>query len=138
MKKIKTTIIPDSPTFTENRSDMLAKVDGLRRLEARPVAISEKRRDRMHARGQLTPRQRLAQLLDPGMPFLQLHSMAGYLCDTDDPETSVPGSSVILGVGFVSGTRCLVWVDDAGIKAGAMGARTIEAILSALSIALRQ
>ncbi|MEO0390088.1 MAG: carboxyl transferase domain-containing protein, partial [Pseudomonadota bacterium] len=117
-------IIPGSPSFIENRDGMLAKVDALRQLEARPVALSEQRRARMHARGQLTPRERLAQLLDTGMPFLQLHSMAGYLCDTDDPDASVPGSSVILGIGFVSGTRCLVWVDDAGIKAGAMGART--------------
>ena len=131
-------IIPESPDFAQNREAMLACVDALRALEARPVMLSEKRRERMHARGQLTPRERLAQLLDPGMPFLQLHSMAGYLCDTDDPETSVPGSSVILGIGFVAGTRALIWVDDAGIKAGAMGARSVDAVLSAQELALRQ
>ena len=131
-------IIPDSPTFAQNRADMIAKIEELRTLEARPAQISEQRRERMHARGQLTPRERLAQLLDPGMPFLQLHSMAGYLCDTDDPDKSVPGSSIILGIGFVAGTRCLVWVDDSGIKAGAMGARGVDAILSAQELALRQ
>lgn len=131
-------IIEGSPAFIQNRADMIAKIDELRALEARPAQISEQRRERMHARGQLTPRERLAQLLDPGMPFLQLHSMAGYLCDTDDPEKSVPGSSIILGIGFVAGTRCLVWIDDSGIKAGAMGARGVDAILSAQEVALRQ
>lgn len=131
-------ISPDTPAYQQNRADMLERIEQMRALEARPITLSETRRERMRARGQITPRERLAQLLDPGMPFLQLHAMAGYLCDTDDPETSVPGSSVILGIGFVAGTRCLVWVDDSGIKAGALGARGIEAILSAQEIALRQ
>lgn len=131
-------IVDTSPAFRKNREEMLEKVAELRALEARPVALSEKRRERMKARGQLTPRERLARLLDPGMPFLQLHSMAGFLADTDDPETSVPGSSMIAGVGFVEGTRCLIWVDDSGIKAGAMGPMTARVALSAQEIALRQ
>lgn len=123
---------------TSNRQKMQNLIDQWRALEARPIAISEKKREQTHAKGQLTARERLAHLLDPGMPFLQLHAMAGYLVDTDDPDTSVPGSSVILGIGYVGGTRVMVWVDDAGIKAGAMGAMTVPAILSAQNIALRQ
>ena len=126
-----------APEFTKNREHMLELVETLRNLETRPAALSEKRRERMGERGQATPRERLALLLDPGMPFLQLHSLAGYLVDSDNPETSVPGASVILGIGFVEGTRCLVWVDDSGIKAGAMAAMTAPAILSAQELALR-
>lgn len=132
-----TRIDTDSDSFHKNRADMLALIDDLRRLEARPVALSEQRRARMEARGQLTPRDRLARLLDPGMPFLQLHTLAGYLVDSDDPETSVPGSSLIAGIGFVSGVRALVWVDDSGIKAGAMGAMSVPAVLSLQALALR-
>ncbi|MFW8595101.1 acyl-CoA carboxylase subunit beta [Cribrihabitans neustonicus] len=117
---------------------MLEKISELRALEARPVALSEKRRERMHGRGQLTPRERLARLLDPGLPFLQLHALAGYLVDTSDPETSVPGSSTIIGIGYVEGVRCLIWVDDSGIKAGALGPMTADVILSAQELALRQ
>ncbi|THH38012.1 acyl-CoA carboxylase subunit beta [Aliishimia ponticola] len=127
-----------SPQFAQNRADMLDQIETLRALEARPVALSERRRDHMHARGQLTPRERLAQLLDPGMPFLQLHAMAGYLVDSPDAETSVPGSSVIVGIGFVAATRCLVWVDDSGIKAGSMGPMSVDVILSVQKMALRQ
>lgn len=128
----------DSESFVRNRAEMLDLVDQLRVLEARPVALSEKRRERMEARGQITPRDRLALLLDPGMPFLQLHNLAGFQVDTDDPDASVPGASIIIGIGFVSGVRCMIVVDDSGIKAGAMVEMTAAAFLSAQEMALKQ
>lgn len=127
----------ESPDFKENESAMLALVDKLRELESRPVKLSEKKRERFEKRGQILPRERLARLLDPGMPFLTLHSIAGYLVDTSKEERSVPGSSMITGIGFVNGVRCLVWSDDSGIKAGAMGAKGLEAGLSVQALALR-
>ncbi|SDC41768.1 acyl-CoA carboxylase subunit beta [Ruegeria marina] len=131
-------VVKDSETYARNRADMLALVDQLRALEARPVALSEERRERMEARGQITPRDRLARLLDPGLPFLQLHSLAGYMVDTSNPEKSVPGASVIVGVGFIAGVRCMIVVDDSGIKAGAMVEMSGAAFLSAQEIALKQ
>ncbi|NBR78712.1 MAG: acyl-CoA carboxylase subunit beta, partial [Alphaproteobacteria bacterium] len=59
-----------SEAFAKNRSDQLGFIETLRSLEARAEAASEKRRPRFEERGQLTPRDRLAQLLDPGMPYL--------------------------------------------------------------------
>ena len=41
--------------------------------------------------------------------------MANYCVENPDRETSVPGASVIVGVGFVEGVRCMIWVDDSGI-----------------------
>ncbi|MEX0349200.1 MAG: acyl-CoA carboxylase subunit beta [Paracoccaceae bacterium] len=131
-------IIPGSDAFTENRRAMLALVDELRGLEQRAADLSERRRDRMEARGQMTPRDRLAALLDPGLPFLQLHSLASYLTDSDDPAQSVPGASLLIGIGFVSGTRCMIIVDDSCIKAGAMSEMSAAAFQSAQVIALRQ
>ena len=66
----------NSETFATNRSDLLALVDQLRELEQRAVALSERRRARFEERGQLTPRERLAHLLDPGMPFLELYNLS--------------------------------------------------------------
>ncbi len=129
---------PASPEFKANRSDMQALIDKMRDLEARAEALSERRRARFEERGQLSPRERLATLLDPGMPFLELYNMASYLVDDTDPETSVPGASAIIGVGFVSGARCLVFVDDSGINAGAATAKTVEKALGGLDIAAKQ
>ena len=131
-------VVRESETFSKNRAEMLDLVAEMRALEARPVALSEQRRERMEARGQITPRDRLAHLLDPGMPFLQIHGLAGYLVDSKDPAKSVPGASVIIGIGFVSGVRCMIVVDDAGIKAGSMVEMTGAAVLSAQDMALKQ
>lgn len=132
--KISTT----SDKFLENRKEMLAMVDELRALEARAETVSNKRLPVFEKRGQLSPRERVRRLLDPGMPFLSLFTMANYMFDDPDPETSVPGGSNILGIGFVSGTRCMVWADDSGIRAGAAttgGWRSLEVVQN---IALKQ
>ena len=84
-----------------------------------PKRRPRKRRARFEERGQLTPRDRLAQLLDPGMPFLTLYNMASYCVDDPDRETSIPGGSELAGIGYISGVRCMVLVDDSGINAGA-------------------
>lgn len=119
MPIFKSKVTTNSESFAQNRKDMLALIDQLRQLERRAIDASEKRRATFEKRGQLTPHERLKRLLDPGMPFLQLYNMANYLLEDPNPETSVPGGSVILGIGFIKGVRCMIWVDDSGIRAGA-------------------
>ncbi len=126
-----------SDAFATNREQMLALVERMRALEARAAEASESRADRFAKRGQLTPRERLRRLLDPGSPFLELGSLSGYLQDTDDEERSIPGASQIIGIGFVSGTRCMVIVNDSGINAGAMTAKGGGKILRAQDLALQ-
>lgn len=126
------------PAFADNRAAMLGAIDALRALEARTAAKSEDRRARFEARGQITPRDRLARLLDPGAPFLRLHSLAGYMADSKDPEKSLPGSTFIMGIGVVSGVRSMIVIDDSGINAGALSPKSLQAMLSAQDIALRQ
>ncbi len=138
MKVFQSRVTTTSETFAANRADMAALVDKMRALEARAETKSETRRPVFDKRGQLSPRERLAALLDPGMPFLELFNMASYLVDDPDPETSVPGGSMITGIGFVSGVRCLVFVDDSGINAGASTTKSVEKALGCLAIALKQ
>ena len=123
--------------YAKNRREMLALVDEMRTLEARAVAASHKRLARFEERGQLAPRARLEHLLDPGMPFLELCNLANYLFEDTDPQTSIPGASAICGIGFVNGVRCLIWVDDSGIRAGAATLGTLPKALSILQMALR-
>ena len=110
----------EAAAFKKNRADMLALVEKLRELNARGPAISSRKQARFEARGQLLPRERLARLLDPGMPFLEIGNLAGYLADNQEEDKSIPGSTVISGIGFVNGVRSVVVVDDSGIQAGAM------------------
>lgn len=127
-----------SDTYLRNREDMTALVDKLSELNARAPAISARRRERFESRGQLLPRDRLARLLDPGMPFFEIGNLAGYLLDTDNEEKSIPGSTIMSGIGFVNGVRCAVVNDDSGIKAGAMTVAGGYRLRRAQEIALEQ
>ena len=126
----------NSDTFQQNRKEMLGLIDQLHALQARAKAASERAAPRFARRGQLLPRERMARLLDPGAPFLELCNMSGYLRDSPDPEKSLPGASVIAGIGFVSGVRCLVLANDSGINAGALTSASGEKVRRCQTIAL--
>lgn len=136
MNAFQTQVDRESDGYRANRDDMLGLVVQLRRYEARAEALSEKRRDTFAQRGQLTPRERIARLLDPGMPFLELYNLANFLVEDANRETSVPGASMVCGIGFVSGVRCLVVADDSGINAGAVTPMSVPKILGAMDLAL--
>ena len=127
-----------SETYLRQRAEMLELVDKLTELNSRGRAISEKRKPRFDKRGQLTPRERLARLLDPGMPFLEIGNLAGYKLDTKDEAKSIPGGTVISGIGFISGVRCCVVVDDSGILAGSLTLAGGYRIARAQQISLEQ
>ena len=110
---------PGSENYEVNRQEMLALMDKYHGIKSRAATLSEKRRPRFEERGQLTPRERLLRLLDPGMPYLELYGLANFMVETDDRDKDIPGASSLAGIGFVSGIRCLVYVDDSGINAGA-------------------
>lgn len=137
MTAFKSRVDSHGEDYRQAREGMLALVDRMRALGARASAASEQRRPRFAERGQLTPRERLSHLLDPGMPFLELFNMANYLVDSPDPEESIPGGNVIAGIGFVSGVRALVYVDDSGIAAGTVSMMSIEKICRCLDLAIR-
>src|SRR6201995_1762809 len=120
MAAIENAIATSGDAFKANRDGMLALIARMRMLEERARAASAAAKDRFHKRGQLLPRERVALVLDPGGPFIELSTLAGYMFDVPDPERSVPGGGVIAGIGFVAGVRCMVSANDAGIDAGAL------------------
>ncbi|AXQ31130.1 acyl-CoA carboxylase subunit beta [Solimonas sp. K1W22B-7] len=133
MAVFRSRITVTSDEFRRNREGMLGLVEQFRALEDRARIASERSSARFTARGQLLPRERLARLLDPGAPYLEICNLAGYaMTDNgqDAPrETSIPGGSLLAGIGFVSGARCVVAVTDSGINAGALPAAAIQKIL---------
>ena len=136
MAVIENTIVPSSAGFKANRDGMLALIERMRALEQRTRAASAAAKDRFHKRGQLLPRERVALVLDPGSPFLELSTLAGYMFDVPDPEKSVPGGGLIAGIGFVSGVRCMVSANDAGIDAGALQPYGLDKTLRVQELAL--
>ena len=138
MTVFRSQIDPASEGFKANRADMLALIGRMEELNRRGAIRSEARKPRFVERNQLTPRERLASLLDPGMPFLAMGNMAGFLLDTSDEEKSLPGGNAIAGIGFIRGVRCAIAVDDSGIQAGALTQATAFRIRRMQEIALAQ
>ncbi|MDE0149215.1 MAG: acyl-CoA carboxylase subunit beta [Rhodospirillaceae bacterium] len=138
MTVFRSQIDPASEGFKANRADMLALIGRMEELNRRGAVRSEARKPRFVERNQLTPRERLACLLDPGMPFLVMGNMAGFLLDTPDEEKSLPGGNAIAGIGFIRGVRCAIAVDDSGIQAGALTQATAFRIRRMQEIALAQ
>src|SRR6201746_2980054 len=78
------TIAPSSEAYKANRDGMLALIARMRALEERTRTASAAAKDRFHQRGQLLPRERVALVLDPGSPFIELSTLAGYMFDIPD------------------------------------------------------
>src|SRR5947199_13569 len=119
-----------------NWHGMLALIARMRALEERTRTASAAAKDRFHKRGQLLPRERVALVLDPGSPFIELSTLAGYMFDVPDADKSVPGGGVVAGIGFVSGIRCMVSANDSGIDAGALQPYGLDKTLRVQELAL--
>ena len=138
MAVFKSKIDNKSDAFSKNKSEFSELIKKMEDIYGRAEKVSERRRQKFIDRGKLTPRERLSKILDQDTAFIELFNMISYLVDDDNYDTSISGGSIIAGIGFISGVRCLVFVDDSGINAGALTAKSIDKALGCLNISLRQ
>ena len=138
MPVIASAVDPGSSSFAENRSAMLGLVEELSSLEAGVRAHGDKQAARFEKRGQLMPRERVHRLLDPGSDFLELSTLAGWRMHDDDGGALISGGGNIIGIGTISGVRCLVSASDAAIKGGSISPMGLKKTLRAQEIALKQ
>lgn len=117
MPAIQSELDVNGEDFARNREAMLAAVAGFRELEQKVLDKAAEARPKFEKRGQLLPRERLALLLDPGAPFLELSSLAGYKLH-DDKDGTQAGGGIIAGIGYIAGVRCLVSASNSAIKGG--------------------
>ncbi|KIG18436.1 Geranyl-CoA carboxylase carboxyl transferase subunit [Enhygromyxa salina] len=136
MPTLLSTLDTRSEAYQHNRAQMLALVEGFRELEAKVRAHGEAKRAKFNKRGQLTPRERVARLIDPGSPFLELSTLAGYKMHDDNGRKDTLGGGNIVGIGFVAGVRCLVTANDSAIKGGSIAPMGLQKSLRAQRIAL--
>ena len=116
------------------RAHMRHLVEQLHTLEDRLKAGGGKAKiEKQHRAGKLTARERVASLLDPGGPFLEVGLLVAY----DRYEGQAPGAGVVTGVGRIEGRPAVIVANDATVKAGAWWPETITKILRAQEIAMR-
>jgi geranyl-CoA carboxylase beta subunit len=121
--------------FAQNREAMLASIAQVRQLERVLLDKALEAKPKFDKRGQLLPRERLNLLLDPGAPFLELASLAGYKLH-DDKDGSQAGGGLIAGIGYVSGVRVLVVANNSAIRGGTISPSGLKKSLRLQQIAM--
>src|SRR6056297_2230273 len=130
--KLQSGILTGSAEFEANRRahlDALAEVAEVAGAAAQgggPTA-----RARHLSRGKMLPRDRVANLLDPGSPFLEVGAVAAHGLY----EGAAPAAGVIAGVGRVKGRQVMVVCNDATVKGGTYYPMTVKKHLRAQEIA---
>ena len=89
--------------------------------------------ERQKRLGRWTARERLAHLLDPHTPFIEFGLWAAYKMYAEWGD--LPAAGVITGVGQVCQRSCMVIVNDATVKAGAMFPQSVKKVLRAQRMA---
>lgn len=130
--KLTSAIAPSDATFRANRAGHL---DAIAQIETAAMQAmdggGEKARDRHLGRGKILPRDRVARLLDPGAPFLEIGLFAGLgLYDGASPS-----AGMVAGIGRVSGRDCMILCNDATVKGGTYFPMTVKKHLRAQEIA---
>ncbi|WP_071673637.1 carboxyl transferase domain-containing protein [Nioella nitratireducens] len=130
--KLTSKVITGSEDFAANRAAHLDALSVVREAaEAARLGGGEKSRARHEARGKMLPRRRVANLLDPGSPFLEVGATAGH----GMYDGASPGGGAIAGIGRVHGQEVMVVCNDATVKGGTYYPITVKKHLRAQEIA---
>jgi 3-methylcrotonyl-CoA carboxylase beta subunit len=92
---------------------------------------SARSRERHVARGKVLARERVARLIDPGSPFLEIAPLAAF----GMYEGDVHGAGMIAGIGAIEGREAMIVANDPTIKGGAYYPMTVKKHLRAQEIA---
>ncbi len=123
---------PGSATFAANTAAHEEAMALVR--EAANLALAgggEKARQRHLDRGKILPRERVARLLDPGSPFLEVGMFAAH----GMYDGASPSAGAVAGVGRVNGREVMVVCNDATVKGGTYYPMTVKKHLRAQEIA---
>ena len=101
--------------FRRNRADaleQLAVIDEL--LDQAEAGGGPAAMERLRSRHKLPIRERIANVLDPDSPFLEISALAAY-----DSDYTV-GGGMVVGIGVIAGTECVVMGNDPSVLGGAL------------------
>ncbi|MCA1798498.1 MAG: methylcrotonoyl-CoA carboxylase [Xanthomonadaceae bacterium] len=133
MPVIQSTIDTGSAEFSANAEHMRGVVEDLRtQLSKSALGGGERARTKHLERGKLLARDRIAALLDPGSPFLEIAPLAAHGMYDDD----APCAGIVTGVGLVHGREVVVVANDATVKGGTYYPLTVKKHLRAQEVAL--
>ncbi len=133
MELLPTFIDVHEDSFRLNRESMLQIVGDFKKntaaiLKGGGVEATEKHR----LRGKLPVRERVDRVLDPGSPFLEFSTFAGF----EMYGGEAPCAGIVTGIGKIHGRECMIVGNDATVKGGTYFPITVKKHLRAQEIAL--
>ncbi len=132
MSVIESKVQTKGAAFQENCRHNQELVSGLQeKMREVEQGGSPGARKKHEDRGKLFVRDRIEKLIDPGTPFLELSSLAGYGMYGGD----APCAGIVSGVGRVSGREVMILANDATVKGGTYFPMTVKKHLRAQEIA---
>tara|TARA_R110001592_G_scaffold1001_3_gene5920 strand:+ start:3329 stop:4942 length:1614 start_codon:yes stop_codon:yes gene_type:complete len=130
--QIQSKIDTQSEEFIQRNAAMDALVADLYdKIKANHLKPSDEQAKRHIAKGKLLPRERIARLIDPGSPFLELSQLAAYQVY----DEVIPGAGAITGIGRIHGIECMIVANDSTVKGGTYFPLSVKKHLRALTIA---
>jgi 3-methylcrotonyl-CoA carboxylase beta subunit len=130
--KLASQALPASEGFKTNRAAHLDALATIREAADWAAAGGGAAALERHlSRGKMAPRERVAGLLDPGAPFLEIGATAAHGLYND----AAPCAGVIAGIGQVHGQEVMVVANDATVKGGTYYPMTVKKHLRAQEIA---
>lgn len=121
--------------FNFNEDQMRLKLSMLEQNLAKIYLGGGKARiEKQHESGKLTARERIAALLDPNTPQIEIGALAGH--DMYAEHGGCPSGGVVIIIGYISNRQCIVVANDATVKAGAWFPITGKKNLRAQEIAM--
>jgi len=104
--------------FNKNEDVMRQALSQLRtRLDKIALGGGKKAIEKQKEKNKLTPRERIAYLIDEGSSFIELGAFAGY--EMYEDQGGCPAGGTVGGIGYVSNRQCIIIANDQTVKAGA-------------------
>jgi propionyl-CoA carboxylase beta chain len=101
------------------------------------LASGEAAIEKQHAKGKMTARERIQQLLDPGS-FVEIDEFVRHRTTAFGMEKNRPyGDSVVTGAGTIHGRQVAVYSQDFTIFGGSLGEVAGEKIIKIMDFALK-
>src|SRR5213083_2850711 len=117
---------------------MTDPLDTLAALERRAeLGGGDDRREKQHAAGKLTARERIELLFDPGT-FEEVDKLVTHRCrDFGMADQIVPGDGVIAGHGLIDGRQVFAFAQDFTVVGGSLSETNAAKIVKIMDLAMK-
>src|SRR5271169_1161939 len=126
----RSTLDTSTEQFAQNRRDMLEQLSVIDELlDTADAGGGSAATERLRSRGKMPVRERIAAVLDPDSPFLEISALAAYGSDY------ALGGGMVVGIGVIAGVECVIMGNDPTVLGGALTAYSAKKWSRALEIA---